>query len=81
MPGQRRHALTRLRVPDLDVLVIASTCYILPVSGPRDGVDTAVLEEMIQHTKHLWQGGKLDEKKEKKSHQSECPVNVDKKKI
>ena len=77
MPGQRRHALTRLRVPDLDVLVIASTRYVLPVSGPCDGADPAVLEEMIQHTKHPGMGEKLDKKKEKKSHQSECPVNVD----
>ena len=58
MPGQGRYALTRLRVPDLDGLVIASTCYVLPVWGPCDGEDTAVLDEMIQHTKKLRPGGK-----------------------
>ncbi len=56
MSGQGRYALTRLRVPDLDGLVIASTCYVLPVWGPGDGADTVVFDEMIQHTKQLRQG-------------------------
>jgi hypothetical protein len=68
VPGQRRYALTRLRIPDLDGLVSASTRDVLPVSGPCDGENTAVFDEMIQHTKHLGRGEKLDGKKEKKSH-------------
>ena len=59
VPAQGRYALTRLRVPDLDGLVIASTRYVLPVSGPCDGVDTAVFDEMIQHTKQPRHGGKF----------------------
>ncbi len=66
MPPQGRYALTRLRVPDLDGLVNASTCYVLPVWGPCDGADTAVLNEMIQHAKELRQGGKIRGKKKKK---------------
>jgi hypothetical protein len=54
--GQGRYALTRLRVPDLDGLVIACTCYAVPVWAPSDGADTAVLIDMIQHTKQLRQG-------------------------
>ena len=65
MPGQRRHAVAGVCVPELHGPVIASTCDVLPVSGPCDGADPAVLEEMIQHTKHLRQGGKLDKKKKK----------------
>jgi hypothetical protein len=56
VPAQGRYALTRLRVPDLDGLVIASTCYAVPVWAPSDGVDTAVFDDMIQHTKQLRQG-------------------------
>ncbi len=67
MTAQGRYALTQLRVPDLDGLVIASTCYVLPVWGPCNGADTAVLDGMIQHTKQLRQGGKIRWKKEKKS--------------
>jgi hypothetical protein len=59
VPSQGRYALTRLRVPDLDGLVIASTCYVLSVWGPCDGADTVVFDEMIQHTKQLRQGGKI----------------------
>ncbi len=47
-----------LRIPDLDG-PSTSTCDVLAVWGPCDGVDTAVLDEMIQLTKHLRQGGKI----------------------
>ena len=59
MPGQRRHALSRLSVPDLDGLVEASTRYVLAVWAVGDGPDTAVSDEMIQHTKQLGQGEKI----------------------
>ena len=59
MPAQRRHALARLSVPDLDGLVVASTCYVLPVWSPGDGADPAVFDEMSQHTKQLRQGKKI----------------------
>jgi hypothetical protein len=58
VPGQGRHALTRLRVPDLDGRVIAYTCDVLPVCAPNDGADPAVFDE-IQHTKNLRQGNKI----------------------
>ncbi len=75
MPAEGPRALSRLRVPHLDGLVIACTCYVLPVWAPCDGADTAVFDEMIQHTKQLRQGKKIRFKK--KSHQSECPLSVD----
>jgi hypothetical protein len=75
VPSQGRHALTRLRVPDLDALVMASTCDVLPVWAPNDGADPAVSDQMIQHRKQLRQGKKIRQKK--KSHKSECPLSVD----
>ena len=59
MPAQRRHALSRLSVPELDGLVEASTCYVLAVWAVGDGPDTAVSDEMSQHTKKLRQGKKI----------------------
>ena len=59
VPTQGRLALTRLRVPHLDRLVITSTCYAIPVWAPCDGPDPAVFDEMIQHTKELRQGKKI----------------------
>ena len=59
VPGQGRHALARLRVPDLDGLVIASTCYFCAVWAPGDGPDPAVCDEMSQHTKQLRHGKKI----------------------
>jgi hypothetical protein len=58
MTGQGRYTLTRLRVPDLDGLVMASTYDVLPVWAPNDGADPAVFDE-IQHTKQLRQGKKI----------------------
>ena len=63
MPGQGGYALARLSVPDLDGLVVASTCYVLAVWAVGDGPDTAVSDEMIQHTKHLRKGKKIRWKK------------------
>ena len=59
VPTQGRLALTRLRVPHLDRLVITSTCHAIPVWAPCDGADPAVFDEMIQHTKELRQGKKI----------------------
>ena len=61
MSVQCRHALVRLRVPDLDSLDNASTCIVLAVWAPCDGPDPTVSDEMSQHTKQLTR--KLDEKK------------------
>ena len=41
VPAQRRFALARVCVPDLDCLVIASTCYSCAVWAPGDGHDPA----------------------------------------
>ena len=57
MPG--RYALARLRVPDLDSLVIASTCYFRAVWGPCDGHNPAVCDEKSQRTKQLGLGKKI----------------------
>jgi hypothetical protein len=56
--AQRRRALPRLRVPDLDSLVMDSTCFFRAVCAPCDGPDPAVCDEMSQHTKQLRQGKK-----------------------
>ncbi len=63
VPAQCRLVLTRLRVPHLDRLVIASTCHPIPIWAPCDGADPAVFDEMIQHTKELRQGKKIRWKK------------------
>ena len=54
----RRHALSRLRVPDLDGLVNASTSYFSAVCSPCDGHDPAVSDGMSQYTKQFRQGKK-----------------------
>ena len=42
VPAQRRLALARLRVPDLESIVTASTCYFCAVWAPRHGPDPAI---------------------------------------
>jgi hypothetical protein len=74
VPGQPPRALARLRVPDLDSLVVASTGYLLAVWVKCDGPDPAVSDEMSQYTKQLRQGKKIG--REKKSYKLECPVSV-----
>ncbi len=68
---RRRLALARLHVPDLDILVIASTCYFRVVWGPCNGPYPPVCDEISQHTKQSGKGRQLDDNR------FECPVNVD----
>ena len=42
VPAQGRHALTRLRVPDLDGLVTTGTGYVLPVWAVNHRTDPAI---------------------------------------
>jgi hypothetical protein len=56
MPPQGRHALTRLRVPDLDGLVTASTGYVLPVWAVNHRTDPAIAMRWVKHMKQLRQG-------------------------
>jgi len=56
VPGQRRLAISRLRVPNLDGVIIATAGNLLSIGTPRHRVDTVFVRS--QHTNQQKPGGK-----------------------
>ena len=56
MPGQGRLAISRLRVPNLDSVVIAAAGNLLSIGTPRHRVDTVFIRS--QYTNQQKPGGK-----------------------
>ena len=68
MPGQRRLAISRLRVPNLDSVVIAAAGNLLSIGAPRHRVYTVFVRS--QYTNQQKPGGKTWGK----TYAPECPV-------
>ena len=71
VPPQRRLAISRLRVPNLDGFVIATAGNLLSIGAPRHRPDPEITRS--HHTNQQKQRGKYLEK----TYSPECPVTFD----
>ena len=72
VPGQRRLAISRLRVPNLDGCVSATAGNLLSIGAPRHGLDPEIARSHDTN-RQKQRGTNL----KKKNYRFECPVSVD----
>jgi len=70
VPGQRRLAISRSRVPNLDGFVATATSNLLSIGAPRHRVDTVIVIVRTRINRNK-------AKKTKKTYKHEGPVSVD----
>ena len=73
MAGQRRLAISRLRVPNLDGFVATTAGNLFSIGTPRHRVDTEIVRSQDANQQQQ-RGENLGEKNLEKAKQSECPV-------
>jgi len=77
VPGQRRLAISRLRVPNLDGIVHTAAGNFFSIGAPRHREDPDVVRSQDTNQQKL-RGKHLGKKNlEKKTYGSECPVRVE----
>jgi len=77
VPGQRRLAISRLRVPDLDGFVHTAAGNFFSIGAPRHGKDPEIVRSQDTNQQKL-RGKHLGKKSlKKKTYRFECPVRVD----